>query len=256
VDSGIKNKKFLVTGSSRGIGFFVAQRLLEEGAVVCLTSRSQKDLAKANDSLRKKFGSEKVLPWVTDFCDPIQIEKLKDSLICEWNGIDGVVANVGDGRSVSVPISSTEHWQRIWSVNFDSALNTSRTFIPQLRESRGSIVFVSSICGVEALGAPVDYSVAKSAIISLAKNLSRKVAPDVRVNVVAPGNVYFKGGVWDEKMKSEQQKTEEMIKSKVPMKRFGKPEEIADAVVFLSSERASFITGSVLRVDGGQTTGL
>ena len=103
------------------------------------------------------------------------------------------------------------------------------------------------------MGAPTDYSVAKSALIALSKNLSRKVAPNVRVNVVAPGNIYFKGGTWDEKIKSNKARVDTMLESQVPMKRFGTPDEIADAVVFLSSARSSFITGSTLVVDGGQT---
>ena len=94
---------------------------------------------------------------------------------------------------------------------------------------------------------------AKSAIVSLSKNLSKKVAPHIRVNVVAPGNIYFRGGVWDEKLGFSKTDVDKMIEEKVPLKRFGKPEEIADAVVFLSSARASFITGTTLVVDGGQS---
>jgi 3-oxoacyl-[acyl-carrier protein] reductase len=83
--------------------------------------------------------------------------------------------------------------------------------------------------------------------------MARKLAPDVRVNVIAPGNVYFKGGSWDEKIRKDKKHVDEVIRSTVPMNRFATTKEIADSVVFLCSDRASFITGSVLVVDGGQT---
>ena len=159
-------------------------------------------------------------------------------------------------KSVPDPISDPEQWQKVWGVELRVRPLHCEKFSLVLIFRKRSIVFVSSICGVESLGAPVDYSVAKSALISFAKNLSLKIAHRGRANVVAPGNVYFKGGTWDEKLRSDKIEVENMIENQVPMKRFGKPEEIADAVVFLCSERASFITGSVLRVDGGQTNSL
>ena len=109
---------------------------------------------------------------------------------------------------------------------------------------------------MEAFGAPVDYSTAKSAVSALAKNMARKLAQEVRVNVLAPGNVYFPGGSWDEKIQQDPDRVERIIESTVPMNRFGTPEEMADAVLFLCSERAKFITGSTLVVDGGQTVGV
>ena len=96
----------------------------------------------------------------------------------------------------------------------------------------------------------------RSAIIALAKNMARKLAPDVRVNVIAPGNVYFEGGSWDEKIKQDKKRVDEIIKSTVPMNRFATPQEIADSALFLCSDRASFITGTALVIDGGQTVGV
>ena len=126
--------------------------------------------------------------------------------------------------------------------------------MPLLKKSKGCLLFVSSIAGMEAFGAPTDYSVAKTAIISLAKNMARKLASDhVRVNVVAPGNVYFEGGTWDKKIEEDPDQVRNIIKETVPMNRFSTPEEIANPVVFLCSDKASFITGAILRVDGGQT---
>jgi len=173
-----------------------------------------------------------------------------------WGGIDIVVANVGDGQSVADPLPDDMQWNKTWETNFESSLYTARTFLPMLQESHGCLLFVSSIAAKEAFGAPVDYSTAKSAVTALAKNMARKLARNVRINVIAPGNVLFHGGSWDEKIKQNPQKVEKIIESTVPMNRFGTPEEIADGAVFLCSERAKFITGSVLVVDGGQTVGI
>ena len=109
---------------------------------------------------------------------------------------------------------------------------------------------------MEAFGAPVDYSTAKAAVVALAKNMSRKLSNKVRVNVVAPGNIFFNNGSWDKKIKNDPAVVEQIIRSTVPMNRFGTPEEVADAVVFICSGRAKFITGSVLTIDGGQTVGV
>jgi 3-oxoacyl-[acyl-carrier protein] reductase len=116
------------------------------------------------------------------------------------------------------------------------------------------LLFVSSIAGLQVTGAPTDYSVAKAALVMLSKQLSHKFAPNIRVNCIAPGNIYFPGGRWEELLKSDPVTTETMLKTKVPLNRFGTPEEVANAVVFLSSDSASFITGSCLTVDGGQTS--
>ena len=112
---------------------------------------------------------------------------------------------------------------------------------------------ISSIAGINYLGAPTDYSIAKSSLITLCKNLSYKLSPQIRVNVVAPGNIIFENGSWDKKLKEDMESINAIIKNNVPLQRFGKPEEVASLVTFVSSEKAQFITGSVLVVDGGQT---
>jgi len=127
-------------------------------------------------------------------------------------------------------------------------------FSENLIENNGSLIFISSIAGMEFLGAPVVYSTAKSALISFAKSLSHKLAPKVRVNVVSPGNVWVKNGTWDIKMKENPEKVQNMLNEKVPLKRFGLPAEVSDLVLFLSSTKASFITGGCFVIDGGQTT--
>jgi len=256
MELGLKGKNVLVTGASRGIGASIACHFLEEGANVLIVSRGSENLYKVEEDLQSKYGSEKVIAEKCDCSSMTSLTKLKKYVLQRWGSLDIVVANIGDGRSVSEAIPSEEQWNKTWKNNFDSALCTARTFIPLLQKSNGCLLFVSSIAAKEAFGAPVDYSTAKTAVIALAKNMARKLANEVRVNVLAPGNVFFSGGSWDEKIKEDPVRVKNIIKSTVPMNRFGTPDEMADAAVFLCSERATFITGSTLVIDGGQTVGI
>jgi 3-oxoacyl-[acyl-carrier protein] reductase len=256
MDLGLKNKRVLVTGSSRGIGEAIAQGFLKEGAKVCITSRGAKQLLETEEKLVKEFGRGQVFSSLCDCTDTVILDKLKNTILNEWGGLDIIVTNVGDGRSVDDVIPSEDQWEKIWKINFDATLHSARTFLPLIEESKGCLLFISSIAGMESIGAPIDYSTAKTAIIAFAKNLSKKISSEVRVNVLSPGNIHFLGGSWDQKVKQDSKSVSNLIKSNVPMKRFGTPNEVSDAAVFLCSKRASFISGSVLVVDGGQTVGV
>ena len=252
----LNNKKVLITGASRGIGLAIAKGFLQEKARTCLVSRGSQALFEIEQELQKKYGVENIFASKCDCTKIKSLKSLREEFEDKWGSLDVVVVNVGDGRSVSDSLPSDDDWQRTWNNNFESALQTARIFLPMLEKSKGVLLFISSIAGMEAFGAPTDYSTAKTAIIALAKNLARKLAPIVRVNVIAPGNVYFEGGSWDEKINKDKKRVDEIIRANVPMNRFASPEEIADTAVFLCSNRARFITGATLVVDGGQTVGL
>ena len=250
----LENKRILITGSSQGIGLSIAKGFLSEGATVILTSKDIKELEHVKVRLSKDFNPANIVIFACDFTRVKAIEQLKDSIIASLGGLDIVIANVGSGKSLPDPIPHQEHFSEIFDLNFTTAVNSARAFYPLVKDAKGSIIFIASIAGIEAFGAPTDYSVAKSAVIAFSKNLARKVAKEgVRVNCIAPGNVFFPGGTWDATIQQNPDRIAQLIENTVPMNRFGSPEEIADACLFLASERASFITGALLCVDGGQT---
>ena len=253
MDLGIANKRILVTGASRGIGLTIAENFLQEGAQVMLLARTQSSLQEAADRLSAVYGKSRVLLSPIDCADASLWPAVVSTVETAWGGLDVVVANVGDGSSVPDALPDAKQFAHVWRNNFTTAEVTTRATLPLLVDSIGCLLFISSIAGLEAIGAPTDYSVAKSAIVALTKQLARKLAPRVRVNCLAPGNCLFPGGSWDIKIQADPEQVKAIIEASVPMQRFGTPQEMADAAVFLCSARASFITGACLIVDGGQT---
>jgi 3-oxoacyl-[acyl-carrier protein] reductase len=243
----IKNKTVVIIGASKGIGLYISKSFLNEGAVVHCVSRFGNKLVEKQ--LKSKF-KKKVFFYNYDATVEKQVLDCSNK-IGKLNNIDILVCNVGSGRFPNESINSSKLWSESWAINFDSALNSVRAFKKYI--SNGSILFISSIAGNEFINAPTDYSVAKSSLISLTKILSNKLAPEIRVNSISPGNIFIKDGTWDIISRENPKKVKKILKEKVPLKRFGKPEEVADLVTFISSDRASFITGSCYIIDGGQT---
>ena len=251
MDLQFKNFHVVVVGGSYGIGLTIVKEFLAENAFVHVISRNKND--KTVKELEEKYSSSVFFYS----CDATVVESLSKTvekiLINSGNRIDVVVSNVGNGKGQQIPISEVENWETSWNINFNSALNCARIFSQALIESNGSLIFVSSIAGIEFIGAPTDYSTAKSAIITFAKSLSHRLAPNVRVNVVAPGNIWTEEGTWKNKMEKDPIGVNNVLQTKVPLQRFGTTAEVSNAVLFLSSTKASFITGACLVVDGGQT---
>ncbi len=249
-----------ITGSSRGIGKGIAAAFLREGARVVLSGRDVVELQRVERDFQGSYGSDKVLSFSGDLQKTAVIEELARAIQTWAGGLDHLVLNIGTGRSVP-PLQEDEgEWSRLLEINLLSAIRGVRGLL-QLLEIRASqaqacpsISFISSICGVEALGCPVAYAAAKSALISYAKNIARPLGQrGIRVNLVSPGNVLFPGSTWENKLAQNRLQVEEMLAREVPLKRLGTVEEIGDVVCFLSSRRAGFIHGANLVVDGGQT---
>ena len=252
MDLELHNKVVFVSGSSRGIGLAIAKNFLQEGAKVVITGRSVSSLQEAIGSLEKS--SEDILAVQGDMTEMNDIQEALEKTIMKFGRLDVVVANVGNGQAASVWALHEEDWQSMLTANLLGSMRLARQALPYLIQYQGNLIFISSIAGCEAIHAPMTYSVAKAALQSAMKNLARLVGPQgVRVNALAPGNILFPGGTWERKLAERRSFFEQYIHVEVPLQRFGTPEEIAHAVVFLASTRASFITGATLVVDGGQT---
>ena len=255
MDLGLDSKLILVTGATSGIGKAVAELVCRESGSVIILARDWNRLKITQDLLAKQNEFSKIEIVSADCSDLEMLIEQANFIRDKCGELDGLVINIGNGRSVADPIPPIEHWNKTWKANFDTALNSARAFIPLINPNRGSIVFVSSIAGSEAIGAPTDYSTAKAAVIAFAKNLSTKLSPNIRVNTVLPGNVLTAGGNWESRLAENPAEVYKMLAEKVPLRRFASPEEIAESIIFLLSERSGFTTGAVLRVDGGQSVG-
>lgn len=248
----------LVAGSSRGIGLATASAFLGEGCRTIITGRDSDGLAKAQATLEGESDPERLMAFEGDLGDSVVIDELLASIDERWGRLDCLVANIGSGRGAIGWDLEESEWQRLTEVNLSSSYRLVQKVLPaMIKAQRGSIVLVASIAGLESSPAPLPYSAAKAALVSYGKNLARQVGQfSVRVNSVAPGNVLFPGGSWERHLAERRDEVLRQIESDVPLRRFGEPHEIADLIVFLSSDRAAYITGSCLVVDGGQMRSL
>lgn len=254
MDLGLKDKVVFVAGSSRGIGLAAAVAFLNEGARVVLTGRSGDALERAVNDVPD---GSRVVTIAGDLTVAAEAQRSIQAAVSAFGGIDVLVANVGSGHTPFGWDIPWEDWQASLTTNLSGSMMLARSALPHLIARRGNVIFVSSIAGVESIGSPIPYAAAKAALGAAMKALARQLGPEgVRVNAVAPGNVFFPGGVWDRKSREAPETVERLLVGEVPMRRFARPEEIADVIVFLASERASFITGSCVVVDGGQTRSL
>ena len=249
MDLNLKDKKVFISGSSRGISYGIAKKFIEEGANVIINSRD-KDSLKTAESLLGKCNS--IVGDVTNPEEALNLVKEADNIL---GGIDLLICNVGSGKSVPPGQENLSEWKKVFAVNFFSTTNLVEASINFLEKSKGSIVCISSICGIETIsGAPVTYSVAKSALNTYVKSIARPLAKKgIRINSVAPGNINFKGSVWSEKISQDPKDVKTMLIENVPLERFGSPEDVANVVTWLSSDLSNFITGTIVTTDGGQT---
>jgi 3-oxoacyl-[acyl-carrier protein] reductase len=248
MDLGLKGKKALVTGGTRGIGRAIVEQLAEEGCDVALCARSAGPLAETVAALEKK--GVKAHGAAVDVADIAALKDWVGAAAEALGGADVFVANV----SALAMGMDEESWRRGFEVDVLATVFGCEAALPFLeRSAAGSIVVIGSTAMAEIYAPNRSYSAIKAALIPYVKGLARNLAAkNVRANLVSPGNVYFKGGVWN----TVEERNPEMFKSMLarnPTGRMGTPQEVADAVVFLVSPRASFITGANLIIDGALT---
>ena len=245
----LTEKVALVTGSSKGIGWAIAQTLHSEGCYVALNARNEVDLSAATAQLTGSIGV------AGDVTQPVEALRIVSEVLSTFGRIDILVCNVGSGRSVLPGQEHHDEWMRMLSLNLLSATNMVEVSKEALAKSRGSIVCISSICGQEVVtGAPVTYSAAKAALNAYIRGVARPLGRlGVRINGIAPGNILFPGSVWEQKLIEDDAAVEQMLQREVALCRLGKPQDVADLTLWLASAGAEFATGGIYLVDGGQT---
>ncbi len=251
MDLGLAGKVAIVTGSSRGIGRGIAARLAEEGAHVVLCARGADDLDAA---VRAVPGPGRTVGVVADVASVDGATALVDAAVEQFGGLDIVINNVGGSGARSFDGMDADDLQAVLDRNLFPALNVSRAALPALRERGGGVIaIIASIWGREGGGGP-GYNIAKAAEISLAKAMARDLAQDgIRVLSVAPGSTLFPGGSWERRLREDPEGMAAFIERELPWGRLGSVEEVADAVTFLVSPRASWVVGTCVTVDGGQS---
>lgn len=248
MDLGLAGKVALVTGSSRGLGRTIAMTLRAEGCRVAANGRDRESL----DKLARHLGDSGAA-IEGDVTDPEACRNMVASIEERFGRLDILVCNVGSGASVPPGRETPAEWRRMLDVNLASTTNMVEAATEMLARQNGAVVCISSICGIEALGAPVTYSAAKAALNAYVRGIARLLgARGVRINAVAPGNLLFEGSVWERKLAENVRAVQAMLDREVSLKRLGRAEEIADFVAFLASPRSAFATGAVFVVDGGQ----
>lgn len=244
----LSGKTALVTGSSRGIGRAIAEALCTEGCRVAVNARNVDRL----QACASEIGADAAI--VGDVANAGEARWVVDEASRVLGGLDILVCNVGSGSSVPPGDETHEEWQRVFALNLWSTTNTVESARGALTASRGVIVCVSSICGLEVVpGAPVTYSAAKAALHAYVRGIARPLGKmGIRINAVAPGNILSDSSVWSCKLVEDAGAVQNMLGRDVSLGRLGTPQDVAELVVYLASPRTGFATGGVWALDGGQ----
>jgi 3-oxoacyl-[acyl-carrier protein] reductase len=261
MDLGLSGKIAMVSGASKGLGRAVAWRLAEEGAKVAICSRDVGRIRRAAEMIASGTGAE-VLPVVADVSTTDGVDKFVRETLNHFGRVDILVANAGGPPSAPFMELGDDAWEKSFYLNLMSAVRLCRAVIPQMQaQGDGRIVAMTSVSAKQPLPNLVLSNSMRLGVTGLVKTLSNELAPfGIRVNAVMPGwtrtervdellhNIAERKGITVEEAAAE-------IENQIPMGRMGKPEELADMVAFLVSDRASYVTGVAVQVDGGFVKG-
>ncbi len=244
----LEGKVAIITGATRGIGKGIAEVFAKEGAKIAFTYAGSVDKAKELENELSKI--TQIKGYQSDASDYDAAQKLADDVLAEFGQIDILVNNAGITRDNLMLRMSKEDWDTIIKVNLDSVFNLTKAVIkPMMKAKSGSIINMSSVVGIQGNAGQANYAASKAGVIGFTKSIALELGSrNIRCNAIAPGFIET------EMTAALDEKVIEQWRNEVPMKRGGLPEDVANACVFLGSDKSGYITGQVLNVDGGMLT--
>ncbi|MCK4890358.1 MAG: glucose 1-dehydrogenase [Candidatus Aminicenantes bacterium] len=246
----LKGKVVVITGATSGIGYASAKKFAELGAKIFITGRNEEVLKELNDELNSKTESGFISG---DLSDQKFREILIENTINKFSGLDVLVNSAGIIGSGSIENTPMEEYDRMMDINLRSIFHLTQISIPHLEKTEGNIVNVSSITGLRAFPGVISYCISKAGLDQLTRSAALELAPKkIRVNAINPGVVETKLHLNSGMDSDKYEDFKEHGKDTHPIGRIGNPEEVAELIVFLASENASWITGVTYSIDGGR----
>ncbi len=257
MDLGLKEKVAIVAASSRGMGRATAMGLAAEGARVTMLARNEADLHKAAEGIREKYRTE-VFAVPADVTKSEDVKRVVRETVMRWGAVDILVNNAGGPPPGVFDDMDDAKWQSAFELNLLSTIRLVREVLPHMRRAGGGVIINLQSISVKT---PVDNLILsnsiRSGVIGLAKSLSLELAKDrIRVNNVLPGLIMTDRqrqmlAVWGQRLGKSIEETHRLREAEIPLGRIGDPEDVANMIVFLASERARYVTGVTVQVDGG-----
>ena len=245
----LKNKKAIVTGATRGIGKAIAIAFVKNGADVAVFATNQDRLNQMQKELEdiKVDPNQRIITKKVDVSKYLEVEKACLDVINEFSHVDILVNNAGITKDTLLMRMSEEDFDRVIDINLKSVYNTCKVLVRSMMKNKKSkIINISSIVGIMGNPGQTNYAASKAGVIGFTKSLAKEVASrNINVNAIAPGFIET------EMTQTIPEKIQEQMLKNIPLKRFGKSEDIANMVLFLASDESDYITGQVFTVDGG-----
>lgn len=246
----LENKCAIITGGTRGIGYAIAEKFIQHGALVAVCGSRPETAQKAYDKLTADYPDAKILALSPDLSDPESVTQAMQTVRETFGSLDILVNNAGISASESIYSYDPKEFQKILDLNINSVFVCTQAAAKIMKEQGGGVILnTSSMVSIYGQPSGVGYPASKFAVNGLTKSLARELGPDhIRVNAVAPGITNT------DMMQAVPKEIIDPLIQSIPLRRIGEPEDIANAFLYLASDMASYVTGVVLSVDGAAMT--